>query len=506
MIMKKTFTLLTLALTTALTASAQWNTDNTPLKLSGSRTSMSMPMAVRTADGKTFVSFNEWSPQGFKYYMQALDAEGNLKFGDDGITIDGHLSPSWCSDYGLVATNDGCAVLSCADSRVEEANGESEGTQFVPAFYKIDIDQNFLWGLDGVSIDSLDMCNTAVFNFGGDIWARCDDDTTYMFRLTDDGAVAQEKPIGISAASVVGSTGTDFITVYGTTEGARAMRYNRDGQPVWSAPAELSTYRFEGYGSNPYQVASDGKGGAYVSFTRNYGVWDHIVTAQRVTADGDPLFGLNSLDTYATEELDHDYAAITGNDASGLVVWAMNADNGVYNLQAQKFTSDGERAFGDTGLTLASHENAAGYAFHPLGLATLKGGDWIICYAEELGWSKNNAYVMRLTPDGKQLWKRQIGSTDAFNNATFIVEEEASYLIWQSSITDAEWNTTEAILAERIFNDGSFGVNDGISDIEAAPANGSTTYYSLDGRQLDAPQAGLTIVRHADGQTCKVLR
>lgn len=504
--MKKTFTLMSLAFATALTASAQWNTDNTPVKLSGSRTDMTMPMAVRTTDGKTFVSFNEWTLQGFKYYMQALDREGNLKFGDDGITVDAHLSPSWCSDYGLTATNDGCVVLSCADSRVEEAAGATKGTQFVPAFYKLDIDQNFLWGADGVSVDSLDMYLTSVYNFGGDIWARCTADTTYVFRLTDNGACAFDQPVGIQAEAIVPSTGNDFIAVYGTTEGARAMRYNRNGQPVWSAPAELSTYWYEGYGSDPYQLASDGEGGAYLSFTRNYGSWGHMVTAQHVSADGDPLFGLSSVDTYATEELDHDYADVTGNATSGLVVWAMQEDGGVYKLQAQKLSKGGEREFGDTGLTIASHTDAAGYAFHPLGLGTLSNGDWMVCYAEELGWNKNNAYVVRLAPDGTQRWKRQISSTDAFSDATFIVEEDASYLVWLSQITDENWNTTKALYAERIFNDGSFGVNDGINDIQTANAEGPTTYYSIDGKRLDAPQKGLTIVRTAGGKTSKVLR
>lgn len=460
---------------TAMTASAQWNTTNEPLLVSGTH----MPYdgasrSCRTADGKTFIAFCDMSWSGFQYYMQALDKEGNLCFTDNGIEVNGHASPSWRSDFDVVPTTDNCVVLTCADSRSEELPDSTSGYDFVPAIYKLDIDQNFLWGLDGITMPyQTYMPLTGAFPVGDDIWFACVGDSSVYNRVKPDGtlAFAQNKSFW---GQIVPCEGTDFIAVYNGSDGASAMRYNENLEPQWGEPAVLSSYTCNGYYLHPFSVAADGHGGVYVSFTRYMGTFSHMVTVNHVTAEGDVTFGLESVDVYATEELDHDYCAIGAGNDHALVLWAYKAGGGVYNLQAQLFDESGERMFGDTGMAIASHEDMAGYAFHPVGIKAMANGDWLICYAEELGWGQDDLYVERRTQDGKLIWKQQIADRCGFDDANFMVDEDAAYITWGIDTYDDDWNSISHIYAERIFTDGSFDGSAVAAGVEADPANNST--------------------------------
>lgn len=509
--MKKTSTLFALALGVASTACAQWNTTNEPVLVSGERMVYDgSSKSCRTADGKTFIAMPDMSWSGFQYYVQALDKDGNLCFPDGGLEVDGYASPTWRSAFDLVPTTDNCVVMSCADSRIEELPDSTAGTAFVPAFYKIDIDQNFLWGLNGISIPEMTyMPLTGVFPVGDDMWIGCSGDSAVYNRVKPDGTLAFEK-WQTFWGQIVPCEGTDFIAIKNGSGGAQAMRYNENLEEQWSEPAVLSSYSCNGYYFHPFEVASDGRGGVYVCFTRYMGTFSHMVTVNHVTAEGDVTFGLESVDVYGVEELDHDYCALGAGNDHALVLWAYQAGSGVYNLQAQLFDESGERLFGEKGMEIASHTSYAGYAFHPVGIKAMANGDWLICYAEEFGWGEDDLYVERRTQDGKLIWKQQIGNRCNFNDANFMAEEDAAYITWGINTYDDDWNEITAIYAERIFTNGSFDGSADPAGVETIANNNTSAapaaIYTLDGKRIGEQQSGLNIVRTADGKTQKILR
>ncbi|MDO4160581.1 MAG: hypothetical protein Q4D41_09010 [Prevotellaceae bacterium] len=498
--MKKFTSLFFAALALSTTANAQWNTDKNPVLVSGQVEGLDGPMMVRTDDGKTFFAWSDWTSEGFKLYMQCFDADGNKKFGDSGLLVDDHKSPSWRSDFSLASTSDNCAVVSFADSRSEEGQITSGFSAFQPVFYKVDQDQNFLWGIDGLTFDDiLEAPYTEVTRVGDDTyiqWKYRTSSSPVINRVTSDGVVAwsEHKEFG---GQILPSVGSDFIAIYMGSDGTMAQRYTKDFEPVWSEPACLSSYTYGGHDLHPYKFDSDGSGGAVVTFVRFMGSTSHMITTQHVSADGELEFGLNSIDVYTPEEGDHDYCDITADKNTGksLTTWAMKGTDGTYSFKAQQFTSSGDRESGDAGWTIDNKTSASGYAFTNIGCGSLSNGDWIIAYTDDSYWGHYNLYVARYDQSGNQLWKTQIGDLNEYTDATFIVEEECSYVVFSRDDT--------GIMAARIFNDGTFSKTSGISETKTNENVEVKACYTIDGKQISAPQKGINIVKMSDGTTRK---
>lgn len=503
--MKKTLTLIALALT-ATAASAQWNTGYEPILVSGQLSEVCSPHFARTADGRSYIAFAQGTDSCYRYHLQMVNADGTLAFGDSGLLLGEHKTPTWFSDWGVTADADGNAIVTYADARAyDDSTGVTwaNGNAFQPVAYKVSPEGKKLWGDDGIELrDAVGDMLTIAYNIGGDIWNVTSCDTTTAHRLNADGTVALAKQMPYF--QMLQSSGTDFIAVYTDGNASKAMRYNRDFEPQWQEPVQLSSYAGNEYDSFCYHLASDGQGGAYVTFMRNMGNWSHMITSQHVSADGDLLFGLESVDAYGTEEYDHSYETMAANGDYAYVVWAYQDSDG-YRLQAQRFSPDGTRTLTDTGKTVAQKVTDDGWAYHTIGAGTLAGGDWVVCYADEQSWSNAICYVSRFDKDGNALWTRQIATEGSFDDEQFIVEDDACYLCYQREEYDADWNKTYGIYLCRILNDGSYGPLDGIQAANAQPATAKQACYTIDGRRLNAPQHGLTIVRQADGTTRKLL-
>lgn len=133
----KRFTLISAAIAATLTASAQWNVNNNPVVLSGTETGQIQPKVALTKDGKMYLAWRTAAKSGkalcYSFpHLQLLDKDGNALFGVNGLAVSEHKSPSWSSEYSLVATSDGCAIISNADSRSEEAEDLERYNNFTP--------------------------------------------------------------------------------------------------------------------------------------------------------------------------------------------------------------------------------------------------------------------------------------------------------------------------------------------------------------------------------------
>ena len=480
--MKKVF-LISTSLVVALTACAQWNTDKSPIQVTSTLGAF-QPKAALTADGKMFISWRtaktvEGEALCYSFpHLQLLDKEGNALFGKSGLDVSNHKSPFWNSDYSLVITSDNCAVLSNADSRTEDSEILDRYDTFTPVWYKIGQNKDFLWGFDGVALnDRKDSPFTKTFVIGDDIWIQDQSNspnvTDYFNRITSGGALAFAESQEVFG-QMVQSIDDNFIMVKSGSKGPEAQRYNRDCQPVWSEPVMFASANSASRNLYPYSILSDGKGGAYIAWVRGMGDFGHMVCTQHIDALGTPTFGLDAMDVYATEDFDHDYQslAVDIKNNRALVIWIFKAGGGTYNLQAQLFSEDGDRLFGETGKPIATKNDEAGYAFKNHGVLSVDDGEWLICYSDVKGWAKSELYIERLNKDGNSVWKQQIGDAGTFNDVSFIKGDDCSFIVYETK--DEEGN--KILKAARIYDDGAF-----------VKTNTTSLPYSIDFRTSGMP-------------------
>lgn len=493
------FTLLGMAMALAVTASAQWNTTSEPVLLSGDVQGTHSPKVVLTKDGKMYIAWRTAAKVGNALcyafpHLQLIDKDGNAMFGKNGLEVSKHVSPSWTSDYSLVATSDGCAVVSTADSRSEESDSLDRYNTFTPVWYKIDQEQNYLWGLDGLALtDRISSPLTNTYVVGDDVWIQDNTssytDVNYFNRVSPEGTLGFAESQSIFG-QILQSVGTDFIAVNSGSYGPEAMRYTRDCGKVWSEPVTFATNNYGGHSLHPYALNSDGKGGFYATWVRNMGSFSHMICTQHVDADGDPTFGLDAMDVYSAEELDHNYCtqAVDTVNNKALVFWALQVGGGRYDLRAQLFNEQGDRLFGDEGKIVATKgEDYAGWAFNNYGLLPVGDGEWLACYADVRGWQKEYLYVERFDKDCNSVWKKQIGEYGRFDDIAFLKGDDCSYVVF---ITENE-DEYDIIKGARIYDDGSFEKScDGISGVnEGSSAVASASIYSVDGKLVKTVSA-----------------
>ncbi len=541
--MKRLYTLMLLAMGCMTAAMAQWNTNATPKCIyeapAGSDYYACTSKAVRTADSKTWIAWKTW---GVKYvgetkclavrtYLQLLSADGVPQF-DEPILVNDHITASWWSQYSLQVAADGSAIVTVADGRTEEtAIPTGSGTEaysaqtFTPAIYKVSQEGDMLWGLDGVEYRQYTNAEfTRAIVVGEDTYfffynqtydgsGTADDMTdygTFVQRISDDGTEAWDTPRKWSDDQVfptlVPSTDSEFLLIENSPLGALCHRLNADLEEVWGEAVLIDDNSSSDKSMQPYKAVSDGQGGAAVAFVRAMGGFSHNIRVQHIYADGSLGFGLTGLDAADTEDNDYDYCNIAANPATEQILVDFESqinDNG-YHVMLQGFSYDGDYLFEPLGLSIAQKTTNSGYAFGSVGCGALSNGDWIVAYRDVQAWGANTSFIIRrYDADGKQLWTRTIGRNLDPSSITFIVEEDASYLFYREYAAAKN----PGITVFRIANDGTYSQAVGISEQPASStAACQQHYYSLDGKQLQQPGRGISIVRHSDGTMSKVMK
>lgn len=487
----KRFTLISAAIAATLTASAQWNVDNNPVVLSGTETGQIQPKVALTKDGKMYLAWRTAKSSGkalcYSFpHLQLLDKDGNALFGVNGLAVSEHRSPSWNSDYSLVATSDGCAIISNADSRSEEAEDLERYNAFTPVWYKIDQEQNFVWGLDGLALtDRINSPFTDTFVVGDDVWIQDKtasyDDVNYFNRVTADGTLVFENSLPIFG-QIIPSINGDFLSIGSGSNGTEVQRYNREGKNVWSEPSTIASTNSGGHDLHPYRINPDGNGGAYATWTREVGMFGHTICTQHVSADGDPTFGLDAMDALADENIDINYPkqAVDTKNNTVLVTFPEKDGDGNYSFKIQKFNEEGDRLFGDNGKTLETKgEDYAGWAYNNYGVEPVGDGEWLICYSDRQAWALEYLYVARINKDGEFVWKQRIMEEGYITSVSFVKGDDCSYVVYQGE-DDVDGTMLKGA---RIFDNGTFDNGAGISTVnENLSKATSTTIHSIDGK------------------------
>ena len=519
--MKKFTSLVLLALGCFSTASAQWNTGNSP-KLFFNAANQGdyygcSPKAVRTSDGKTWISYKIWDSRqvndsvwdfrGVHTYLQLLNANGVKQFADPGILVNDYRTPSWWSGYGLAVDAEGNAIVTVADGRganiAEDSviDSYSDVQTFQPAIYKFNQDGDPLWGLDGITFSDLqNEPFTDVTMVGDDAYFVMNGDGGYVMRVNADGTCAWDAPKPFYG-QICPSTGTDFINFADTGDGPTATRYTRDLEPVWTVTYD--TLSVSSHDMHPYKIAPDGEGGAAVAFTCNMGQFAHNIRVQHISGDGETTFGMAGVYAYESLDYDHDYPDIAVNTEKQQICvnWEDNIDD-LMTQSAKAYNYYGDVIFGGSlGTHVAEKTSTGGYASSTIGSGALPNGDWIIVYGNWEGWTDRSIIVRRINGEtGERVWSRTFGRSIQMDDENVIVEPDFTYVIYRNGV-----DGKQGIYGFRVSNaDGAY------TDIQSVSSKTTqahpVAYYGVDGKQLSAPGAGLNIVKYSDGTVKKVMK
>lgn len=512
--MKKLLTLIA-AVLTVTAVEAQWNTTGKPVAVydlsDKGEYDVFNPIAARTTDGKTWLSYLIWEDGGVHTYVQLLDKNGVKQFDGMGLRVNNYETPQWWSKYELAVAADGSALVSVADSRSEkQTDADGNHQAFQPAFYKISQQGDFLWGPDGVTFPDYQMApNTEIVVNGDDVFVQFTDVSdlqrgTYMNRISAVGTLAFEKCKPLKG-QLIPSAGSDMLVFASGDDGATVNRVDRDLNPVWTQPVVYDTYAYAGYEMRPYKIAPDGRGGAAVAFTRNMGDYAHNIRLQYISADGETGFGPTGIDTYDAEENDHDYPNIAFNPHTQkiLVDWEDKIGEdptvpaGTYTQSVGQYSCTGTRDWGGKGIQILSKDSPTGNGYGRIGSGYLDNGDWILAVRDAENWGDEQLVVMRLSPEGTVVWKKTLASHLDVKDPTMIVEQDATYIFYRNA---------SSLDMVRIFN--ADGSATGISNVSAPTAGNATaeSYYSIDGMRTDGLHKGFNIVCMTDGSVHKVIK
>ena len=329
-------------------SSAQWTTDtdvNTLVAESGE-----LDVQARgTSDGQTYVVFwkNVGAPTNIELRVQVIDADGNRKFGDDGMLVSDQLP---MSTFTVIMNSE----IDADDNLYIGVTGTEDFSAYA---FKMDIDGNQLWGANGINLGTGVPVTILPLSSGEAIVSWHDSGAAVMQKYDANGNTVwpNTKTIG-SGNTVAGNlfelAGGDFEIVYhsilsGINSFLYAQRYDGNGDPVWTNPIQIANNATVFNRSYPGFLDGDV---VYMGYFASSGTrFDSFL--QRINPDGTLPWGINGsdFDTNQTNyEMDTEIAFENGSQYVWAVATYTNPNQSERGEYVQKFDKDsGARQFTD---------------------------------------------------------------------------------------------------------------------------------------------------------------
>ncbi|QAA82804.1 T9SS type A sorting domain-containing protein [Aequorivita sp. H23M31] len=348
-----------LILLSIFTATAQWTTDTDQNTLVAESGELDV-LARGTSDGQTYVVYwkNVPAPTFIELRLQVMDADGNRKFGDDGMLVSDQIP---MGSYTVTMS----ATVDSDDHLYIGATGTGGGN---PAFvFKMDVDGNHLWGTNGVQVGSGNVVTVLPLTNNQAIVSWMGSSGGVMQKFDETGAPiwAAEKPIEGASATVPGNlfelSDGNYIVVFhsllfGINSNLYAQRYDSDGDPVWGAPVQLSNSATAF--NQSYSGLQDGNI-VYMGYFASQGTrFDSYL--QRINPDGTLPWGINGAD-FDTNQTNYEMETEIAFEEGSGNIWAI----ATYRDQSQNERGEYVQKFNkDSGEGLLS-ENAK--VVYPIG-------------------------------------------------------------------------------------------------------------------------------------------
>lgn len=412
-------------------ANAEWNADaavNLKISKEGDKNQSSVK-AHETPDGKIFVSWLQWA-DGMNAYikLQLLDKDGNPQFEDGGIYVSKHQTASWTGGYDMRVTPDGCAVIAHSDARNDDTR-----QAFEPYAYKIDQEGNFLWGLDGVALPTMESHalrpQIGVTNKGNVIIGYADmfgSNNLYytITKVNDDGTLGWAMPLHLNGMfGCFEPCEDDDLYLSIINNGALTVyRYDSYGEEIWDLTVDNRDLNTR---SEVFPIA-DGKGGIFLPYQRYVSSSVYYACLQHVSTEGELMMGLTGIDLSA-ELGQHSSAGIGINaEKEELIAYWDMAIGSKHFLNAQKFTYYGDPIW-DKEIHVDSMEM---WGYTSADGILLNDGSSIMLYGDYRASVDIALTVRKIDTDGKTIWSKQLGETTFMGRPQPIFDEKEAYIFW----------------------------------------------------------------------------
>lgn len=351
--MKRFLAVAMLLLLAAFPARAQWTADGVGVCTAAG----DQGPAVITSDGAGgwFMAWGDLRGADGDVYAQRVDAEGAALWTANGVAVCSSAGNQW--DVQIVSDDAGGAIVVWTDRR--------SGVYDIYA-QRIKPDGTPWWTANGVAI--------------------CTASNNQMYpRMVSDG----------SGGAII--TWADFRNGIPNTD-VYIQRINAAGVVQWAADGVgigiLPTTQF------PASIATDGNGGAIITWHTETAPSFHDVYAQRVNAAGVALWPANGVPV-CTDPNDQSYPVIVADGAGGaIIVWYDS--RGDWDLYAQRINSSGVSQWNVNGVAVCTAAGAQGVEGLPSLIPDGLGGA-IITWDDWRG-SAYDVYAQRISSVGVAQW------------------------------------------------------------------------------------------------------
>ncbi len=468
------------------TASAQWTTDPAAnIALGFGNGEQVVPHTAVVPAGGDFAGYTYagWYDQASGNYdvgLQLLSPEGEIVFADGGLIVSDETQDSWVMDWSLAADTEGNAYVSFADIRDGNSNIH---------VYKISAAGDFLWGEEGITLTDDDdfkgpPCVTATSDGQAVVaWMQSGDEAVMrMQRLAADGT-----PLLDAGGVVVSETGDaapmgnllvptedgDVILGYVPTYSfmanrqIKAQRFDASGSAVWEESVWVmddATLPMGHY----FDLKPDGENGALFC-------WDVAVgnsfdaRLQRITPDGAEVLSHNGVFPEAggpAGQISPSALWDAGNDAYTMAYIDMNSAQRARGLYAQRFDSEGNRLWAESGKVLLPQDTDM--ELSPA--LALVDGMVMGVVEQDLGGAYNADIILAfgLDENGDFLWEGTIDFATTPSNKGDL------QAVFNGETVVAVWEDDRAgspdIYVQNLNDDGTLGPYDVSVDPEQGPA------------------------------------
>lgn len=504
--MKRIFTLL-LALVAMINAYGQWTEQPIPVVTEG--TSMYNNEAIVGPDGTTYFLYyhpnvknavDEYDTDNvvYEYRLQALDKNGEKKFGDLGILISDYPNRSYCvvNNY-LYIDKDGNVVVAVSDARDCE-----DGETFMGLYaYKVSPEGEMLWDEEGITLDWNTELIAATKIIGlpdGSYvlaWMRSNalgsmTMAINLQRLSADGKAQWGDEVNLTSETVtyqypylVDAGMNQFILVYakGGAQDLYARKIDFDGTSVWGEDTRI--YR-GGWGSIPLwtilDVKPSGDGGVILGWNDDR-AYTNVESAYMAYVTGDGKIGFSAASDEGDVKLSYDEwkhfncKVMADPAGDGFLAFWRETDGGQnwQRMMIQKLSKQGELLYGDEGLMLFDFEQSAfGYNSIQPG----KDGEAAFFYMKQnSGWGNVDIIYATLDTKAGELTGRTKLNETTFERSSLtshICAEEGFWVLkWKENYKDENDETQDRHMVQRI----DFAENENEDENEDENENDTTS-------------------------------
>lgn len=366
MIARRTLVLAAAALL-APGAMAQWSTDSGSNLSVADRSGEQVQAKIRpTADGGCYISWFDNSTGGYDVYLQRLNKLGVEQWAHNGILLcDRGVSST--VDYDLIVDADGNAVITYNDDHLTMGGAQQISVQ------KVSPGGEKLWGDFGVMLtDSTEFKGNprvVALADGSYVagWSSGSPQTWTMVKLDAEGdqlwSTNINEPSRYLALSDFKPTPDGFIALWvrGSTASASTsskalytQKFDASGSPLWNSGSPVIVFNTTSVQNGYFPTfLSDGEGGGIYGWYEIGGSRNAYI--QHVNSDGTFRFASPIANSVVTSRI-RISAGLAYDDVGGNYYLSSTESNagaqGNYSVIVNKISGEGDRLWGDGGVTV----------------------------------------------------------------------------------------------------------------------------------------------------------